>query len=521
MAYAKRPYSKSAPRTYSKPEPAPFKAPSFAPSSLQQALIDALRSTKSNLIADAYAGSGKTTTIAFLVDAILKMGATHIVCAFNKSIATELQARGMNGRTFHSVGFGAVMNATKARNGGAPAQMDAKKVSSIVDRLYGDNAAGYAGAIERLVSLAKAHMLKPNASNDDILYLIDHFGVDWDDDHVSDANMCQMVRETLRANNDDTRVIDFDDQLYFCWLLNLSLQKYDYILVDESQDTNPLRRELVRRMMHSSSRIVAVGDARQAIYGFTGASHDSIDQIAEQFNAVRYPLSVSYRCPASVIKLAQTIVPEIQARDDAPEGTVATLPTFKRSDFLSTDLVLCRNTAPLVAVAYKMLASRIPCRIMGREIGASLTSLIKRLSRKQETLDTLIDRLNAWRSTEVERAMRQKKEAKAQSVNDKVDAIVAIIESMTPEDADGGIARLISIIDGMFSDARNGCTTLSTVHKAKGMEAPRVFILDRNLMPSKMASQPWQVQQEYNLLYVAYTRALDTLYFVSSDTLTD
>ena len=76
---------------------------------------------------------------------------------------------------------------------------------------------------------------------------------------------------------------------------------------------------------------------------------------------------------------------------------------------------------------------------------------------------------------------------------------------------------VIGVIRSLFTDDGNGHrTTLSTIHRAKGMEAHTVYILDGHLMPSKYATQPWQQVQETNLKYVAVTRSLDTLYFVES-----
>ena len=500
--------------------PVEFRPPTFQPSPYQSEIVRFIREQTGSLIVDAVAGSGKTSTLQLIVAAILDMGASYVVVAFNKPIATELQARGMNGRTFHSLGYSCVTLALTQRNNGVRPELDAQKVQTIVADEYQD-ADGFASALIRIVSLMKNHGMRPNASDDDIIGLIDHFDLEWDDESISESAMCAMARNVLAINNRQTRVIDFDDQLYFVHLLDLKMPTFDFILVDESQDTNPLRRSLVARMMHTGSRVVAVGDERQAIYGFTGASHDSMQLIADQFSCARLPLSVSYRCARSVVEYAQRVVPHILPRDGAPEGAVRHYEAFKRSDFLPTDLIVCRNTAPLVGVAYKLLAARIPCKIMGREIGKSLTSLIKKLTRKNETLESLADRLLAHKTAETEKAIRQKKEAKAQSIQDKVDAILAILDSMTPEDVERGIPGLVAIIDSMFADQKNGCTTLATVHKSKGLEAPRVFVLDPKLMPSKMAKQEWQVVQEHNLRYVAYTRALDELCFVDSKNLTD
>lgn len=490
------------------------------PSPYQQAIVDFVRTGSGSAIVQARAGSGKTSTLMMLDATINQMGASRIFLAFNKSIQTELSRRGANAFTFHSVGFRAVGRALYGRNKGRRMNVDARKVSNIVDSLF-PRREDISSGLTKLVGLAKNHMFLPDASDADLIALIDHFDVEWDNDDISDRDMCDMARQVLAANNRDTLTIDFDDQLYFVHVFNVRLDTFDFILVDESQDTNPLRRDLVRRMMHGTSRVIAVGDDKQAIYGFTGASHDALDLIRDSLNATTLPLSISYRCPASVIREAQRFVPDIEARPNAPEGTVLHAPSFKRSEFVSTDLLICRNTAPLVSTAYKLIAARIPCKIMGREIGKGLIALIKRVSRKNETLDTLTDRLIDFRAKEVEKAMAQKKEIKAQSISDKVESVLSLLDSMTPEDTDRGIPGLIAIIEAMFSDNGPNVTTLATIHKAKGMEAPRVFILDPALMPSKYARQEWQIQQERNLQYVAITRALETLVYVESKKLTD
>jgi superfamily I DNA/RNA helicase len=66
----------------------------------------------------------------------------------------------------------------------------------------------------------------------------------------------------------------------------------------------------------------------------------------------------------------------------------------------------------------------------------------------------------------------------------------------------------------MFGETSGGVVTLSTIHKAKGLEAERVFILDAWRLPSFYAKLPHQLEQEYNLLYVAITRAQRELYYV-------
>jgi len=77
---------------------------------------------------------------------------------------------------------------------------------------------------------------------------------------------------------------------------------------------------------------------------------------------------------------------------------------------------------------------------------------------------------------------------------------------------------LAANIDALFSDNRDGSVlTLATVHKSKGLEWDRVFILDPKLMPSKYARQQWQLDQETNIHYVAITRARQELYYIDSE----
>ena len=72
-------------------------------------------------------------------------------------------------------------------------------------------------------------------------------------------------------------------------------------------------------------------------------------------------------------------------------------------------------------------------------------------------------------------------------------------------------------INSMFADDVVDMVTLSTIHKAKGGEAPRVVVLDPRRMPARGARAEWEIQQERNLCYVAYTRAKEELVFASLD----
>jgi superfamily I DNA/RNA helicase len=123
--------------------------------------------------------------------------------------------------------------------------------------------------------------------------------------------------------------------------------------------------------------------------------------------------------------------------------------------------------------------------------------------------------------------MSQRQEQKAQSINDRCDSILALLDSMTADESDMGIPGLLTVVDNLFDmhakqDAGlNGRVLLSTIHKAKGLEADHTGLLDWRLCPSKYAKRPDQMQQETNLQFVAVTRSKDTITFIDSERITD
>jgi superfamily I DNA/RNA helicase len=100
--------------------------------------------------------------------------------------------------------------------------------------------------------------------------------------------------------------------LYMPVMYGIAFNHYNYIFVDEAQDTNDIQLEILSRLCAPRCRIVAVGDPHQAIYGFRGANADSMTRITERFSCKTFPLSVSYRCPKAVVKEAQRYLQPIE-----------------------------------------------------------------------------------------------------------------------------------------------------------------------------------------------------------------
>lgn len=190
----------------------------------------------------------------------------------------------------------------------------------------------------------------------------------------------------------------------------------------------------------------------------------------------------------------------------APVGSVTTLDRYSPSDFPPSSVILCRNVAPLVGFAFALLRRDVGCKVLGREIGKGLIQLIDKL--KPTNVGHLSVLVEDWRQKEVAKAERR--HTSLEFVSDKADCLLWAIDSVS------SISELKDKLERLFSDSGNGLLTLCTIHRAKGLEWEKVFLLDRDLIPSKYAKQDWQLRQEKNLMYVAITRAkLDLVYIKS------
>lgn len=306
-------------------------------------------------------------------------------------------------------------------------------------------------------------------------------------------------------------VISYGEMLYLPLYFNMPIPTYDWVCVDEAQDSNPARREFAKRMCKPSCRMLWVGDDRQAIYGWAGADNDALDQIIVQFACTVYPMTVTFRCGKTIVKLAQTLVPDYKAADINADGTVSNMneDEFSKADMQPTDAIICRNTAPLVRTAYKLIGRGVACHVEGKNIGKQLLPLLYRWSRIKNVAP-YSDKLREYRDTETAKLMAKNDEAAAEQLNDRVETIFAIIEYMPKGSL---VSEIQAYAEKLFADSEDGepaqHVTLLTIHRSKGLEYPRVFGLGTNkYLPSPYARQDWQQQQEANLLYVNYTRAI-------------
>ena len=250
-----------------------------------------------------------------------------------------------------------------------------------------------------------------------------------------------------------------------------------------------------------------------SIYGFAGADIKSYQKLLNISNTLEMPLSVCYRCDEKIVKLAQTLVPQIEARNGAPKGVVNK--NAKLLDICDSDLVLCRNTFPLVRLCISYLAQGIKAHIMGKDIGTNLINMIRNTRETfiSDVFNKLRKELKKIESNICLKRDMSPNEARDtmtyQSYKEKIDVIEVLSKELEKS------YEVIGKIEKIFSDDDTEGIILSTIHKAKGLEKNRVFILCPELMPSKWAKQEWEKDQEKNLQYVSITRARHYLGYVT------
>lgn len=496
----------------------------FNPSPHQVAIFDFVEHGQGSAIVEAVAGSGKTTTI---VRALPKMRGHIFLGAFNKKMAEELKRRtehleGVEASTFHSAGFRAYGRAIPGRK--FVTKWKLGNITKAMQELpeYEDLHAGMFRAAEQCVSMAKQRAfgtpygpaLDDRAAWDAMVL---HFELDAfiaDDDYSTWLALCVELLERSNLDAEENGQIDFDDMIYLPLLHDIDTVQYDWVLIDEAQDTNPARRALAKKLLRPGGRLIAVGDPRQAIYGFTGADNDSMDQIAAEHKAIRLPLTVSYRCPRRIVQHARQWVKHIEAHSEAPEGSVQSIDGLQLLAMADAgDAILCRLNAPLVKMCLRFIREGRRAKIEGRDIGENLLRIVRRW--KFRYLRELSDRLETYREEEIASAIKKKRLHRVDTINDQCDTLAVLIDRT--QDLGGHTLKdLERVVDSLFSDTVDAqAIQLVSVHRSKGMEWRRVFILGReSLMPSRSAKLPWQVVQELNLIYVAVTRAMDELYEV-------
>jgi superfamily I DNA/RNA helicase len=487
-----------------------------------------------NLIVRARAGTGKTTTV---IEGVRRAPEARILlAAFNKNIANELQARcGGDGgrgsrveaRTLHGLGFRYIGRARP----GVRVDEDGSRPMGLAERACGKDAPVQ---IVRLVRdlHSKVREIDPLCVNDrdarGVYDVASRFDLlpeeDWEARGWGERAVCDAAHRAMRFAMEPAPTIDYPDMIFLPIVMRWVRPWYDLVVVDEAQDMTLPQLTIAVGACRRGGRIAVVGDDRQAIYGFRGADSGSLDRLKAELRAAELGLTTTYRCCRRVVDLSRRIVPDYQAATGAPDGEVATMSADDMAAKVAEgDFVLSRKNAPLVRTCLRILKRGVRANVRGRDIGKGIVALVRKLAAASPA--DLVEKAAAWAEHETALAFEKLDEEAAAAKAGEVADRRAVVEALCEDAAD--LAEVERRCDVLFSDTPDlRAVMLSTVHRAKGLEADTVYILASTMkeLGDLLLPEPTPVVQpdgataagpstaprtgeEQNILYVAITRA--------------
>lgn len=473
-------------------------------SEYQQDIFSEYDSSLDDLLIQACAGSGKTFTIQKLSQ---RAKGRSAFLAFNKSVADEIKTKvpsNVKAMTLHSLGCRSIM-----QKFGSVKINNSKTYGFIMKNLKKwDVPKQKTGQVLFVVSkLVDLYRLTRCESLEDLSNVAMNLGIHFEDEHLG---YVKTILAQLERYNRMPKEIDFTDMIYLpATSVRYQLPKFDNVFVDECQDLNNAQHDLVDRLT-KRARVVYVGDEYQAIYGFAGANTQSFNRLRNKRGIKEMPLSVCYRCPMEVVKEARKVYPIIEPFEENGIGEI--IRGGDVAEAVDGDMVICRNLKPLIEIYFEMIVDQRKAYIRGKDIGQNLIRILKpykgltlfQLSKAlKKELSDIADKLKAKGITSPSKHPTYDKHA------EKVGAIM-IISRQYPD-----VSAMIKLLESMFTDKEQEGILLSTIHKAKGLEADSVFFVNKHLIPSKFASTQEQLEQENNLKYVAITRAKRRLVYVT------
>lgn len=497
----------------------------YTPSKYQEQIFDFVTKGTGNAVINAKAGSGKTTTLVEAMKLIPEKEKVLFV-AFNKAIEQELSSRltdykHVEVKTYHGLGFSLLRNSS---NKYKDVRINEYKYNAYINN--------------NITSFAPEHII--NNKNDIRIYksnlksIIDfvRFNLAQSINEIKQicekyditpiSNEIDIIPQILEWGKSNTDEIDYTDMIWLCIENDLKnkIFKYDYIFIDEAQDSSIMQQALIKKCYKRGTRFIAIGDDYQCINAFAGADQDAFEKLQKQPNTKILTLPITYRCPKIIVDyVRKNFAIDIKANENAIEGEI----NYDVNPYIpkDNDMVLCRNTSPLIKLFMKYNRINKKSYLKGRNIGEMFKALLSQINHDYLSIDMMCDgvfprlyeRLFENINKEIEiTSMDYEDVVNTQHIMDLIDTIRALevlSEGLTTKE------DLINKIDVIFTDDDREGVCLSTIHKAKGLEADNVFILCPSLMPTKYAKKNWEKIAEDNLIYVAVTRTKKTLNYIS------
>lgn len=543
----------------------------FKPSTYQQDILDFfLNNPQSNMLVNALAGSGKSTTACMLSE---HSKTSDLYIAFNASVVEEFKKKIKNPKTkvmtMHSLAYSIMLynveqeskdSGEKPKGFGSQrskrtVSLDNFKPHKILDeeitKRYG-----------RYIEFAKRVFLKDNyinlynlcrltltdmSSNKDVSRLIDdhvlflYYGDEgYSAPDISEITSTLKILDTKSRQQFETQgVIDFTDMLW----ITFNKLKYDNwevpywalytnIYCDEVQDFSNIQLNFLKFIKRTKGRYVFIGDFHQAIYNFAGANAQAFNQIPKMFAPVKtFDLPICYRCAKSHLsRVNREYGIPILPCDDAPMGFVKTIDKSKISEYAKAgDMVISRKNKWIAEVVLDLARNGTPIFIEDKEmVGAIKRQILSSKCTSVGTLEKFLQKvISNYNKKLFEIVSKNAREggheeehleavAEANSKIDNTSFLLEILEGYLENHASSdSVSKFSNFIDKLLNTTPSpNCVRLCSIHKAKGLEATNVFVLNEAKINYDFRNSKEQNIQEKNLSYIATTRAKEGLYLV-------
>jgi superfamily I DNA/RNA helicase len=472
----------------------------MTPTPEQSAIIDAATTTQDNLMVGALAGTGKTSTLVMVTQALPKVDILFL--AFNKRIADELSRKlppNAKAQTLNSLGHRAWAETTGIRLTLDDSKMYKLLKAEIEGLSDADRKEAYSDMSETLDMLKQAkssgymptgHYDKsvPLMGDNDFFESLETIPTPLQEDLIKSC-MIRSIKMAFQGT------VDFADQLYMPTLFRCIFPRFSLVGIDEAQDLSPLNHAMLKKMV--SKRLIAIGDELQSIYAFRGAHQESMRLMAEQFSTRRLDLSVTFRCPQEVVKEAWWRAPNMKWAPWAKPGSVRTEPFWHQDDIPEHSAIICRNNAPLFSMAIKFLKNGRNCTIVGNDIGKGLLASMKKLGPFGMDQAQVFQAIDRWFEE------KSKKTRAIKKLQDRAECMRIFAENGK------NLGEAMAYAEHLFN--RSGPVQFLTGHKSKGLEYEDVYFLDQELINHH------EEEQEKNLRYVIQTRPKNSLTYINSE----
>lgn len=487
----------------------------FELSDKQKDIIDCWNNEDYNILINAVAGSGKTSTILKLLE-YCKYKTLFV--AFNKSVKEEIQTKIDNkglaqgkAMTIHSLGLMTLRKNYRIN-------INSNKNYTIIDNIK--------TICKKIINSytwkdkMKIFYLLQDMNDISRLFLTDSIDKIFEimntmDKIIPEININhiqELWKEVINQRNilfeKSVKEIDFIDMIYLPVVKSLfiPIDPY-YLFIDEAQDLNLCQHKFIDKLLSQGAihKWIAVGDRNQSIYGFAGAYSSSFDLFLEKGNVKELPLDICYRCDKNIIDSANEVY-DVMIPFSKTNGIVSEIDSI--DNIKENSMIICRNSGPIIDLYFKLLKSNKPCYIKGDDI---LSNLLRFLNPyRYQTIAYTKSELEHKRLSLLNKDDEKSKkelyflEENINNFNELTEHFCSSLDK---------VETLIEKLKTLFINKENAIT-LCTIHKSKGLEADVVYILNEYLIPNKFAKSKEQLRQEKNLKYVARTRAKKELYFL-------